>query len=198
MVAIISVWQSYSFLALLLISFNEPDEPVSCGQSCCYLLLTRLQQPITMADLDQDFARLNTETSFHDLQIVLESRGVPVTPWKLEWADIQAIRGPFIVHIDDPKSQFRHYQLAEWRGPDLIVLDPLAAKPIQASTPSVLEAYRKLISGNVLVPEAGVPRSWAWRRMLRTTAVALIPAVCMAWFLWHRRERARNKTTATT
>lgn len=186
-------------LVLLLISFGEPvEEPVSCGQSCCYLLLTRLQQPVTMADLDQDFAKLNTETSFHDLKIVLESRGVPVTPWKLEWADIQTIRGPFIVHIEDPKSQFRHYQLAEWRGSDLIVLDPLAAKPIQVSTSAVFEAYRKLISGNVLVLNGGVPRSWVWRSMLRTTAIVLIPTIFLAWFLWYRRDSARKKPIAKT
>lgn len=181
--------QFYGSLALLLISFNEPVEPLSCGQACCYLLLTRLQMPVTMTDLDQDFAKLKSESSFLELQAVLEGHGVPTTVWKLDWDDVRSIRGPFIAHLDDPKRQFRHYHLAEWRDSELVILDPLAAKPIQVTTDSGLEAYRKAISGNVLVPDTGVPRSWQWRSRLRIGSIVLVAGVGILWFVLQRRAR---------
>lgn len=179
--------QFYGSLALVLISFSEPVQPLSCGQASCYLLLTRLQMPVTMTDLDQDFANLKPEASFHELQSVLKKHGLPSTPWKVDWADIQSIRGPFIAHIDDPKSQFRHYHLAEWKGSELVILDPLAAKPIPIGTEAGFEAYRKAISGNVLVPSTGVPHSWQWRSRLRIGSIVLAAGVGILWFLLHRR-----------
>lgn len=187
LVAIMIAPQFYGSLALFLTSFCEPVEPLSCGQSCCYLLLTRLQQPITMADLDQDFAKLKTESSFRELQRVLERHGVPTSSWKLDWDDVRSIRGPFIVHIDEPKSQFRHFHLAEWRGSELLVLDPLAARPIQVTTDSGLEAYRKAISGYVLVPNSGVPHSWQWRNQSKMATIVLATGVAVLWLFWHRR-----------
>ena len=178
--------QFYASLALLLISFSEPVKPLSCGQASCYLLLTRLQMPVTMTDLDQDFAKLKSEASFHELQSVLKTHGLTTTPWKLDWQDLRSIRGPFIAHLDDPKSQFRHYHLAEWKGSELVILDPLATKPIPIATDAGFDAYRKAISGNVLVPSTGVPHSWQWRNRLRIGSIVLAAGVGILWFLLHR------------
>ena len=180
-------FQLYGSLALVLISFGEPVEPLSCGQASCYLLLTRLQMPVTMTDLDQDFASLKAEASFHELQSVLKNHGLTTTPWKLDWEDFRSIRGPFIAHLDDPKSQFRHYHLAEWKGSELVILDPLATKPVPIGTDAGFEAYRKAISGNVLVPSTGVPGSWQWRNRLRIGSIVLVAGVAVFWWLLHRR-----------
>lgn len=180
-------WRLYSSLAIVLTSFSEPAEPLSCGQASCYLLLTRMQMPVTMTDLDQDFARLKSAASFHELQSVLKTRGLPTTAWSVDWEDFRSIRGPFIAHIHNPKSQFRHYHLAEWRDTELVILDPLAAKPISVGTEAGFEAYRKAISGNVLVPSSGVPRSWQWRGRLRIGSIAVVVGGGILWFLLHRR-----------
>lgn len=174
-------------LALLLVSFNEPAEPLSCGQASCYLLLTRLQVPVAMADLDQDFANLPTEASFRELQTVLERHGVAASSWKLDWDDVRSIRGPFIAHLNDPKRDFRHYHLAEWRDSGLVILDPLAANPIEIGTGAGLETYRKAITGYVLVPSTGVPSSWQWRSRLRMGSIVLVGVVAVFWVVLHRR-----------
>lgn len=185
--AMMVISQLYFSLTLLLISFSEPVQPLSCGQASCYLLLARLQMPVTMAELDQDFADLKAEASFYELQSVLKKHGLPTTPWKLGWKDFQSIRGPFIAHIDDPKSQFRHYHVAEWRDSELVILDPLATRPIQVGTASGLEAYRKVISGNVLLPDAEALRPWQWRSRLRIGSILLVVGVGTVWVLRKRR-----------
>lgn len=184
--------QLYGSVMFVLISFNEPTKPLSCGQASCYLLLARLQMPVTMQDLDQDFAELRTEASFHELQSVLQKHGLPTIPWKLDWEDFQPIRGPFIAHVNDPKTQFRHYHLAEWKGSELVIVDPLATKPLPVGTASRLEAYRKTISGNVLVPSIGVPRAWHWRGHLKFGSIIVVVGMWTFWLLLHQRAAKRG------
>lgn len=181
-----------SFL-LALASFIEPVDPLTCGQACCYLLLTRLQVPVAMSDLDRDFGDLKRESSFRELQIVLKRYGTETSAWKLNGDEFCSIRGPFIAHIDDPKTHFRHYHVAEWRGAELVMLDPLAAKPISIKTDLELDAYRKAISGYVLVPNAGIPYSWQWQTLLSTAPIILVAgAAIFLWLLCRRAMKTRS------
>ena len=194
--AIMSISPFCVSLTLLLASFSESIEPLSCGQASCYLLLTRLGVPITIVDLDQEFSQSKSESSFRELQLVLENHGVAATPWKLDWEQFRSIRGPFIAHIDDLKTHFRHYHVAEWKGSELVILDPLATNPIHIAADSGFAAYRNAFSGHVLVPASEVPHLWQWQSQLRIGSILLaIVGIPAFGVLRHKRSKALRAGT---
>lgn len=134
--------------------------PLSCGQSSCYLLASRLGKAVTLEELAPHFLDKRPESSMSDLQQALHAFSIETIPWKLNWEDFQKIHGPMICHLAPSGKDVRHFHVAEWRAGELWILDPLAAHPIRIS-PDLFPQYRQSFSGNVLVPSNAVP--WTWR-----------------------------------
>lgn len=136
------------------------ERPVSCGQSSCYLLATRLGRDVTLEQFDPQFLNNRPESSLNDLQRALRAFSVNTVAWNVLWVDFQRIRGPMICHLASSGNEMRHFHVAEWRGGELWILDPLATHPIRI-TADMLPQYQKSFSGRVLVPVSAVP--WTWR-----------------------------------
>lgn len=135
------------------------DRPLSCGQSSCYLLASRLGRDVTLEQFDPQFLNKGPESSLHDLQRALRAISVNTVAWNVAWVDFQRIQGPMICHLTSSSSDIRHFHVAEWRAGELWILDPLAKHPIRIAS-DMFPQYQKSFSGRVLVPVNAVPRTW--------------------------------------
>ena len=139
---------------------SDSEKPLSCGQSSCYLLVSRLGRDVTLEQFDTHFQNESPRSSLSDLQQTLRAFSIETSAWNLDWNDFQKIRGPMICHLAPSESEIRHFHVAEWRDDELWVLDPLAAHPIRI-TNEMIPQYQKSFSGRILVPINAVP--WTWR-----------------------------------
>ena len=139
---------------------SDSERPLGCGQSSCYLLVSRLGRDVTLEQFDGYFENKGPQSSLADLQQTLREFSIETSAWNLNWKDFQKIHGPMICHLAPSESDLRHFHVAEWRDGELWVLDPLAAHPIRITT-ETFPQYQKSFSGRVLVPSNSVP--WTWR-----------------------------------
>lgn len=177
------------FLALLLAnpadSVNESNRPLSCGQSSVFLLLSQLGCAVPLDELDREFRNQTADASFTDLQRALNNFGVNASAWRVTWSDFQKIQGPMICHLAFEINGLQHFHVAEWRGSELVVLDPLAAHPILL-TADQFSHYQKAFRGEVLVPISGVPMHWRIATHSKTVFIVAIAGL-LGWYVHRQR-----------
>lgn len=168
---------------------DSTRDALSCGQASCFLLLSQLGRETTLEELDADFSKPEAAT-LDDLSNALKRCGVPTTAWNVSWVRFREIQGPVICHLKNPREHIGHFQVAEWQGPELVILEPLSPHPVRLTLENAEQLYRNAFSGNVLIPNVSIP--WHWRFSAgRWQWIGLVIAV-LGGSIWNASRRSKR------